>query len=264
MASPFGVVISEVERSTLGMVRDAVQQRRLALAFQPVVMAADPARIGFHEALIRVMDPTGRPIPARDFIQAIESRELGREVDCAALEMGLDALARHPDLRLSVNMSARSIGYPRWQAALNRGLSRDETVGERLILEITEESAMLLPELVAAFMQETRRRGVSFALDDFGSGVTAIRFFRDFSFDIAKIDGQFIRGIPQDADNQVLAAALLAIARQFDMLCVAESVETATEAAWLRALGVDCLQGYLFGAPTTRPAWDATGARKTA
>lgn len=264
MASPLFYAISENDRQTIAMVRDALLKGRMRLAYQPVVLSADTSRIAFHEGLMRVLDPSGRPIPARDFMGAVEAQEIGRELDCAALAMALATLVRVPHVRLSVNMSARSIGYPRWQAALNRGLSRDDTIGERLILEITEESAMLLPELVSAFMQETRRKGVSFALDDFGSGVTAIRFFRDFSFDIAKIDGQFIRGIPQDADNQVLAAALLAIARQFDMLCVAESVETPAEAAWLQALGVDCLQGYLFGAPTTRPAWDASASAKTA
>ena len=72
-------------------------------------------------------------------------------------------------------------------------------------------------------------------------------------FDILKIDGQFIRGIAASGDNQVLVEALLSMARHFEMLTVAESVETAEDAGWLANAGVDCLQGYHFGAPTRRP-----------
>jgi len=263
VASPLGVAISENDRATMAMVREAIDSRRLRLAWQPVVLARDPARVAFHEGLIRVLDPSGRVIPARDFITAVESHELGREIDCAALEMGLGALAQHADLRIAINMSARSIGYPRWNRILKRGLGHGPTIGERLILEITESSAMLVPELVIAFMEDLQKQGVAFALDDFGSGYTAIRYFKDFFFDILKIDAQFIRNIHRDPDNAALTAALISIGKHFDMFTVAEAVETVEEAEHLRALGVDCLQGYLFGAATMRPTW-ADPPRKTA
>jgi len=89
-----------------------------------------------------------------------------------------------------------------------------------------------MPELVTVFMAELHRRGISFALDDFGAGYTAFRYFKDFYFDILKIDGQFIRGIHEDANNQVLASALLSIGQHFDMLTVAEAVEDPQEAAF--------------------------------
>jgi EAL domain-containing protein (putative c-di-GMP-specific phosphodiesterase class I) len=161
-------------------------------------------------------------------------------------------------------MSARSIGYPKWLAILRNGMRKHPGLGERLILEITESSAMLVPEIVVAFMKDLQSDGVAFALDDFGAGYTAIRYFKDFAFDILKIDGQFIRNIHADPDNQVLTAALLAIGRQFDMLCVAESVETLADAEYLQALGVDCQQGYFFGAPTVQPDWAGLPARWTA
>ena len=263
LASPFGFAMSENDRSTLAMVREAIDAQRLRLAWQPVVLARDPSRVAFHEGLIRVLDPGGRVIPARDFIGAVESHEICREIDCIALELGLAALVRHEGLRISINMSARSIGYPRWNRVLKRGLGAGRTVGERLILEITESSAMLVPELVVAFMEDLQKQGVAFALDDFGSGYTAIRYFKDFFFDILKIDAQFIRNIHRDPDNAALTAALISIGKHFDMFTVAEAVETAEEATHLRALGVDCLQGYLFGAATMQPAW-AEPQRKTA
>ena len=243
------------DAETMSMVRRAIEHRQTLLAFQPVVQATNTTRIAFHEGLIRVLDETGRVIPAGQFIGAVEETEYGRLLDCIALEKGLDELARVPDLRLAINMSARSIGYKKWTRTLTRGLSQDPTVAERLILEITESSAMLVPELVVTFMKDLQGKGISFALDDFGAGYTALRYFKDFSFDILKLDGQFTRDVAQDADNQVLVAAMQSIAEQFDMFTVAENVETPADAECLRQLGVDCLQGYCFAAPTVRPAW---------
>ena len=257
MASPLGVAISAGDQETIAMVKEAVRTRRLRLAYQPVVLTRDTGRVAFYEGLIRVQEPNGRIIPAGDFINAAEGHELGREIDCAALEYGLATLAKHPQLRISINMSARSIGYPRWMWVLKKALDQNPTVGERLILEITESSAMLVPELVLAFMDEVQRKGVAFALDDFGSGFTAIRYFKDFLFDILKIDSQFIRNIHRDPDNQALTGALLSIGRHFEMFTVAEGVESPEEAACLQALGVDCQQGYLYGAPTVKAPWQA-------
>ncbi|WP_102225627.1 EAL domain-containing protein [Acidimangrovimonas sediminis] len=253
MDSPLAAAVTERDAETLQMVRRALGDRHVLLAFQPVVMARDTGRTAFHEGLIRILDDGGRVIPARDFISAVETCELGRRIDTLALEMGLAALHRTPTLRLSVNMSARSIGYPPWKSTLLGALAADSTVGERLILEITESSAMVMPDLVSVFMQEMQRLGISFGLDDFGAGYTALRHFKEFYFDILKIDGQFVRGVHADADNQVLVSAMIAIGRHFDMFTVAECVEDARDAEFLIRAGVDCLQGYLYGAPSTKP-----------
>ncbi len=253
--SPMAYAVSSRDQSIIRMVDEAVRHKQVALAFQAIVPAGSQSRPAFYEGLIRVLDSTGRIIPAREFIFAIESTETGRIIDCLALEKGLACLKRFPQLRLAINMSARSIGYPRWMRSLKRGLAKDPTIAERLILEITENSAMLIPELVVNFMTELQRKGISFALDDFGAGYTSFRYLRDFYFDILKIDGQFIRGIARDPDNQVLTRALLAIAEQFDLVTVAESVENPHDAAYLSQMGFDCLQGYYFGAPTIHAPW---------
>ncbi|MGC9368638.1 MAG: EAL domain-containing protein [Paracoccaceae bacterium] len=244
----------------LAQVRDALRRSDLALAFQPVVLAESGRAPAFYEGLIRIVDEAGRIIPAREFMTAVETTETGRIIDSRALQMGLRALAEHPALRLAVNMSARSIGYPAWQKTLKDGLAGDPGIAERLILEITESSAMLMPELVMVFMNDLQSRGITFALDDFGSGYTAFRYLRDFFFDIIKIDGQFIRGIHANSDNQVLTRALISIGRHFDMFTVAESVETAEDAEFLQTAGIDCMQGYFFGAPSVSPPWTARGA----
>ena len=255
VVSPLNYAIAQRDRETMSMVARAIERRDVVLAYQPIVQTARPDQPAFYEGLIRVLDDKGCIIPARDFIETVETTELGRKIDGLALELGLKALAEDHSLRLAINMSARSIGYPSWMKALNRGLAVDETVAERLILEITETSAMAVPELVAVFMEDLQSRGVTFALDDFGAGYTSFRYLREFYFDIIKIDGQFIKGIAESPDNQVLTKALMSIAQHFDMFTVAESVENARDAEFLTSLGIDCMQGYYFGAPTINPPW---------
>ena len=253
--SPLDYAMKKRNEPVIETVTRAIERKHVLLAYQPIVHAKNPLKPAFYEGLIRIMDDTKEIIPAKDFITIVETLETGRIIDCLALELGLNALAECPTLRLSINMSARSIGYPRWMEMLEKGLSMDGTIAERLILEITEDSAMMMPELVKVFMANLHKRGISFALDDFGAGYTAFRFLKQFHFDIVKIDGQFIRNINEDADNQVLTTALVAIANQFDMLSVAECVETPEEMSFLQDLGFDCLQGYLTGRPETVPAW---------
>ncbi len=255
VASPLSAAVAERDRDVLSMVRRSLERKDVLLAYQPVVSARQPSTIVFFEGLLRVLDDTGRIIPAREFISACEKTETGRLLDCLALEIGLQALARAPSLRLAINMSARSIGYSRWVKTLHAGLDGQPTVAERLIIEITESSTIVMPDVTHAFMEEMQLLGVSFALDDFGAGYTAFRYLRDFDFDIIKIAGEFIRGIHNDPDNQVLTQALVTIARQFEMFTVAESVESEQDAQLLTEMGIDCMQGYFFGVPTTRPSW---------
>ncbi len=252
---PLTTAVRQRDRNVLSMVREALEEQRGMLAYQPVVRADRPEQPAFYEGLIRIMDRTGRIIPAREFIEVVETDEIGRKIDCLALQLGLEALRDHPGLRLAVNMSARSIGYPRWNQVLHRGLRRDPTIGERLILEITESSAMVMPDITRVFMASLQSKGVCFALDDFGSGQTSFRYLKDFYFDILKIDGEFIRDIHRNPDNQVLCAAMVSIAQHFDMFTVAEMVETAEDAAFLTEAGFDCLQGLHFGVPKLRPDW---------
>ncbi|CUH76005.1 Cyclic di-GMP phosphodiesterase Gmr [Tritonibacter multivorans] len=262
--NPLNAAVVARDRSTVDMVAEAVKHDQTLLAFQPIVQAANPGMIAFFEGYIRVMDATGRIIPARDFMPVIEERELGRKLDALALEQGLKTLSRNPNIRLSINMSARSIGYSQWMRVLETYLKRDEFLGERLVLEIAEASAMAAPELVIDFMDQMQQHGIAFALDNFGAGTTAIGHFREFFFDAVKIDGQFVRGVHANHDNQSVVRSLIAIAKQFDMFVVAESVEREEDAAFLIDAGADCLQGFLYGAPTINPPWEARNEQKRA
>ena len=253
--SPLAYAVTARDQSVLQMVDEAVRYKNVLLAYQSIVPSGRQDTPAFYEGLIRVLDETGRIIPAREFIEAVETQETGRLLDCLALEKGLRALLKYPGLRLSINMSARSIGYARWMRSLKRGLAQDSTIAERLILEISEASAMLVPELVTSFMADLHRQGISFALDDFGAGFTSFKFLQQFHFDILKIDGQYVRDVCKDGNKQAMVAAFLAIAKQLDLVTVAVSVENLADAKLLREMGVDCLQGYYFGAPAVHPPW---------
>lgn len=247
--NPLDYALASRDRDVMSMVRTALEAERCKLAFQPVVRADRPDQIAFYEGLIRVLDESGRIIPAHQFMGSVEETEIGREIDTASLKAGFQMLRQNPDIRLSVNISARSLADGKWRRTLERNLRRDETVGERLIIEINERSAMHLHEVVVRFMDELQPRGVAFALDDFGAGFTAFRHLKDFFFDMVKIDKLFIRDIENSPDNQVLAEALMTVAHQFEMFAIAGGVESEGAARFLADIGMDCLQGFHIGVP---------------
>jgi len=246
---PLEYAVSVRDRDVLSMVRTALATNSCQLALQPVRSAQKGHHVAFYECLIRVMDETGRIIPAAQFMGEIEETSLGRDIDAASLRLAFSLLKHHPDLRLSVNVSARSLGDAAWRRVLDGELESGSMHADRLILEISEGSAMQLPEVVIRFMEEMQPYGLAFALDDFGAGMTAFRHLKDFFFDLVKVDSIFIRNIDQDPDNQVLTEALVTVAHQFEMFAVAEGVESQAEADFLISIGVDCVQGYFFGVP---------------
>jgi EAL domain-containing protein (putative c-di-GMP-specific phosphodiesterase class I) len=245
-------------------VAQALVQGRIEFHYQPVVSAAAPRRPAFFEMLARLRLPDGQLLPAGAFMPAIEAGPLGRAIDRLALAEALKALAADPGLRLSVNMSPLSMGDEGWLALIAAAHRGGSGVCGRLVIEITEDAALLDAGQTVDFMDHVRATGCAFALDDFGAGATAFRYFRDFRFDMVKIDGAFARGVHAQRDAQVLVECLVGVARHFEMLTVAEQVENAADAAWLTRAGIDCLQGYLYGRPAARPTLPSRDARRRA
>lgn len=246
---PLEYAVSVRDRDVLSMVRTALAAEHCQLAMQPVRTAKPGHPVAFYECLIRLMDETGRIIPAAQFMGEIEETSLGRDIDAASLKFAFQLLKRNPSIRLSVNVSARSLGDAAWRRVLDSELASTAPQGDRIILEISEDSAMQLPEVVIRFMEEMQPFGLAFALDDFGAGMTAFRYLKDFFFDLVKVDSHFTRNIDKDPDNQVLAKALITVAHQFEMFAVAGGIESQAEADFLMSIGADCVQGYHFGVP---------------
>ncbi len=233
----------------------ALEADRVAIAFQPVVSAAEPGRVAFRECLARVRDESGAWLTAGAFLPKIERLDLVRALDRRVLRLALAALRDHPTERLSVNVSTRTMRDRPWMRELATVAAETPGVVERLIVELTESAAVVDAVRTKAFLDEVRGFGVAIALDDFGAGYSSFRHVRDFRPDWVKIDGGFVRGLHDDPDNKLFVDTLVGIARAFDMATVAEFVETEADAEALRALGVDCLQGYRYGRPVIEPDW---------
>ncbi len=240
------------DRAEMGRARralDSIRAGRASIALQPVVAADGEGRLLFKEALIRVHGPDGALVPAGAFMPELERLGMSEEADIAALRLAFEALAEEPMGRVSVNLSGASITRRRWPEVFSELATQRPDCARRLIVEVTEEAAIARAGSAAGLFALVRAAGAALALDDFGAGRTSFRHLRDFRFDMVKIDGGFIRGVDSSADNRMLVSALVAIARQFDMMVVAEFVETAAEARTLRDLGVDGFQGFHFGRP---------------
>lgn len=238
----------------------ALEDNRVAIAFQPVVSAQNPSTVAFRECLARVRGDDGRWIAAGLFLPKIERLDLIRNLDRRVLRLALEALEAHPTERLSVNVSVRTMRDRMWLRDLQTAAARSPGLVERLIVELTESTAVVDAPRTKLFLDEIRDLGVAIALDDFGAGYSSFRHVRDFRPDWVKIDGSFVKGVATDPDNKLFIDTLVGIARNFDMATVAEFVESEDDAAALRALGVDCLQGYYYGRPEVEPVWPQVGA----
>lgn len=223
---------------------------RLAIVFQPVVRASGGNVISFHECLVRIRQPDGRLLSAGAFMPGIERLGLAPLVDRQVLTQTFAALAQHPNARLSINVFPQTMQDLQWMTLFDEAVARDPTLAERLIVEVTETCSMLDPTRTREFMERLRGHGVSFALDDFGAGHTALHYLRDFRFDILKIDGRFVRDIELGSDKAFIVERMIEIARRFDMMTVAEAVQSPAEARCLADLGAEHFQGFHFGCPS--------------
>jgi EAL domain-containing protein (putative c-di-GMP-specific phosphodiesterase class I) len=228
------------------LVRDALADGRVTKEFQPIVMADAPSCRTLQAGFLRLIYPEGHVLRTGPLRGAVAESTLGRDLDTLTLREGLQALRRHAGLRLAVHASARSLGNAAWRATLEEGL---RAIGPRLVLVMEEGSATILADRVARAMAELRPHGVSFVLDDFGNGPPSLRQLQEIRFAGVKIDHPLVRDVDASPERQALIGALISVAHRFGMFAVAKGVESEAEAAQLRALGVDGLQGALFGPP---------------
>lgn len=241
-------------RNLVTDVMDALNDDRIVLAYQPVINAVT-RKPAFHECLARLVEKSGKVLPAGAFMPAIEARGCVTMVDRQVLRLTFETLAKAPNIRLSLNVSPRTMLDTTWMRTFEELAEKTPYAAERIIVEITESTAIMDDNRAMCFMERLRGHQCALALDDFGAGYTSFRHLRQLRADIVKIDGSFVRGLAEDKDNRLFVRTLSEIARNFDMLSVAEFVETEAEADILQELGVDRLQGYYFGKPDLAPEW---------
>ena len=224
----------------------ALKERRVELAFQPIV-SASTKQVAFYEALLRVRLADGSVVSPGSILPVAEKAGLVSLLDQRVMELALLCLQANPELRLSVNASLATILDPDWSDRLFRGVQAQKGLAERLTVEITETSMIEDIEATRHVIAACKRHGVKVAMDDFGSGHTSFRNLRALAFDLVKIDGAFIQNIVNSADDRFFVRTLIDLAHHLQLQIVAEWVEDEETAALLREWGVDFFQGSLFG-----------------
>jgi len=242
----------EVHRQNLiigNQVKQALRDHRLQFAFQPVVNTDNHEAV-FYECLLRMRDEQGQIVPAGVFVPVIEQLGLVRMVDRHVLDLALEFLTENPHLQLAINISGLTASDQSWLRRMSALLKGRPEVAKRLIVEVTETSALIDIEESARFLQTIRDLGCRVAVDDFGAGYTSFRHLKALTLDIVKIDGSFVKNLAGNVDNQLFIRNLLGLADTYGMETVAECVETQEDARFLIGEGVKYLQGYYYGKPS--------------
>lgn len=226
----------------------ALDEGRLLLVLQPIVDAVSGAT-AFYEGLLRLRQRDGTLISASALIQDAEKIGLAPLIDRRALALGGPLLARHPRLKLSLNVSSLTAHDKKWMADLRALTASEPELANRLTIEITETAMIHDLAAVATFVDSVRALGCKIAIDDFGAGYTSFRHLKVMKIDMLKIDGAFVTDLPNDYQSRVLAKTMIEMAHALGLETVAEWVGSAEAAAFLREVGANYLQGFLYGEP---------------
>ena len=243
--------------SVCAAVQAALRDDRLLFAFQPVVCAAT-GKVDYFESLLRMRDPEGHIVAGSEFITTIEQFGLIGPIDDYVLERTVRELGDHPRVKLGLNISSLTACNGLWLQSLIFLMRGRPEVARRLVVEITETAALRDIEESAHFVDTLHGAGCRVALDDFGAGHTSLRQLEILSVDTVKIDGSLIRNVADSHEKRVVVRDLLEFMKGFGFLTVAEGIENAEDAAYLRVEGVGYLQGYYLGLPTTERSWLAS------
>jgi diguanylate cyclase (GGDEF)-like protein/PAS domain S-box-containing protein len=244
------VLFSGEDRSRLewvGYVRTAIEEEGLVLFSQPIIDMASGVACA-EELLVRMIDPIdGRPIAAGEFVPTAERFGLARNLDHWVVRRALALIAtgRH----VSANISAATISDRSLTELVEQRLADSGADPSLLTFEITETAATPAIESLRDFTDRVESLGCGLSLDDVGTGFGSLTYLRHLPFTELKIDMQFVHGVLESDADRKIVKSLVDIATGLGMRTVAEGVDNPALVEPLRALGVTCAQGYLFGRP---------------
>ena len=236
-------------------IQESLQDDRFALVAQPIrPLGREDGKLRF-EILLRMVGEGGRLLTPRNFLRAAERYDLMLEIDRWVVKRVLATLDDLPEeisgaVELcSVNLSASSVGDPGFLSFLRRALGERGVDRRRLCFEITETAAVSNMKQAIRLIEEVKSAGCSFALDDFGSGMSSYGSLRDLPVDLLKIDGAFVQDMVSDPLDRAMVQSINRIAHMMGIRTVAEWVSSAEAVTRLRELGVDFAQGHYVGRP---------------
>lgn len=231
-------------------IQRALEEHRLRLSWQEIRRADGVVESVRHvELLLRMIDEDGSEILPMAFIPAAERYSIMPAIDSWVIEETLRlcqrylASKRERNCLFAVNLSGASLKDPAFRRMLLASLDENPAFGPHLCFEITETAAIGNLAVVNEFIEAMRAFGCSFALDDFGSGLSSFTYLKNLNVDYLKIDGAFVRDIANNAIDRSMVEAIHRIGHQMNLRTVAEYVESDQILALLRQMGVDYVQG---------------------
>jgi diguanylate cyclase (GGDEF)-like protein len=232
--------------------RDAVQNERFILHYQPLFEASGQRLIGF-EALIRLPAEDGTLIPPMTFIPVAEDLRLIGKIGAWVLREACKAAASWPEpLTVAVNLSPAQFEVCSISTIVASALKETGLAPCRLELEITETLLLGNSDAVMAELLSLKAMGIAIVMDDFGTGYSSLSYLWRFPFDKIKIDRSFMQGFDAAGrDAETVVKTIIALGRELDMRVTVEGVETAKQAAFLDGADADQVQGFFFGRPVS-------------
>jgi EAL domain-containing protein (putative c-di-GMP-specific phosphodiesterase class I) len=219
--------------------------------YQPIVDARKGKTLGV-ELLMRWQSSTGLVGPYK-FISIAEELGLIIEMTERALVRGLKDLQQwqkiNPDFYLSINLSAKHFSQDDLVDFIRKQLAAFNIACQSLRIEVTESMFISEPEKAIEIMQSLSDLGVKLALDDFGTGYSSLAYLKQLPLDIIKLDRVFVSGLGENSADEAIVESTLVLARNLNMTCIAEGVETYAQRDYLLSKSCDVIQGFLYSKP---------------
>ncbi len=232
---------------------NAIKNGYIKVFYQPVVWAADGKLCG-AEALARWDDPDFGFLQPGAFISILEEYHLIHKLDMAVLEIVCRDLSEAMDKGLrvfpiSINFSRLDFELLNLADELDSCMERYGIDKGLIHVEVTESMLGEGNAKLTGMLNNLRERGYSLWLDDFGSGYSGLNVLKDYSFDMMKIDMNFLSKFSENKKSQPILTSIVDLAGKIGMKTLSEGVETNEAYDFLRSIGCQRLQGYLFGKP---------------
>ena len=234
------------------MVKAALSRGEVAIFYQPQYDVASGAMVGV-EALLRWRHPDLGLLGAGPLVTAARAARLECELTEHAHRVALAEVARWPKplgkLRVSLNITAADLGDPAFADRLAAMVKAARVDPDRLTLELTEQAMLSDPTSAAAQLAQIRSLGCAIAIDDFGTGYSSLSLLARLPIDYLKIDAGFTRTIDGSDRDRIVVRAIVDLARALGLLVVAEGIESESQLARLKEIGVATWQGFLKSGP---------------
>jgi diguanylate cyclase (GGDEF)-like protein/PAS domain S-box-containing protein len=243
------------EMGWVNRIKDAIDNDKFELYSQKIININTPQSSPTScELLIRLVEGDNVILPGA-FLPAAERFDLATKIDKWVVSAAMDWLAMEQQNSqvlsyCSINLSGHSLSDDEFLEFLLQKLSASNIYCHIICFEITETAAVSNLSSAIRFIEQVKAKGCSFALDDFGSGVSSFTYLKNLPVDYVKIDGSFVKDIADDPIDCAMVRSINEIAQLMGKKTIAEFVENDEILAQLRTIGVDYAQGFGIGKPT--------------